>query len=133
MRSLRNIAASGTKKASRLFANSAPPNKASAASGAKFGGCGISRESAASKTNPVSKRKRGLFIGSHWIPQSDSIYDSEFIRLEPESCNPSDGICISGAQFERPGLSAALSHLREADTLVVSKLDRLERSVWWTW
>src|SRR6516164_7588677 len=94
MRSLRNIAASGTKKASPLFANSAPPNKASAAMGAKFGGCGISRDSATSKTNPVRKRKRGLFIGSR-IPQSDSIYDSECIRLEPERCNPSDGICKS--------------------------------------
>src|SRR5262249_12827264 len=36
---------------------------------------------------------------------------------------------LSGAQVERPGLSEALSHLREADTLVVWKLDRLGRSV----
>ena len=36
---------------------------------------------------------------------------------------------ISGAQAERPGLKEALSHLREADTLVVWKLDRLGRSV----
>jgi hypothetical protein len=36
---------------------------------------------------------------------------------------------LSGAQLERPGLKEALSHLREADTLVVWKLDRLGRSV----
>jgi len=34
---------------------------------------------------------------------------------------------LSGAHVERPGLKEALSHLREADTLV--KLDRLGRSV----
>ena len=36
---------------------------------------------------------------------------------------------LSGAQVERPGLQEALSHLRETDTLVVWKLDRLGRSV----
>src|ERR1700730_16646402 len=36
---------------------------------------------------------------------------------------------ISGAQAERPGLKAPLSHLRQADTLVVWKLDRLGRGV----
>lgn len=34
---------------------------------------------------------------------------------------------LSGAQVERPGLKEALSQLREADTLVVWKLDRLGR------
>lgn len=40
----------------------------------------------------------------------------------------------SGATTDRPGLQEALSHLRESDTLVVWKLDRLGRSVkgWWT-
>ena len=36
---------------------------------------------------------------------------------------------LNGAQVERPGLKEALSHLRETDTLVVWKLDRLGRSV----
>src|SRR5215471_20459914 len=35
---------------------------------------------------------------------------------------------LSGAQVERPGLKEALPHLREADTLVVWKLDRLGRT-----
>ena len=36
---------------------------------------------------------------------------------------------VSGARAERPGLTAALSYLRDGDTLVVWKLDRLGRSM----
>jgi DNA invertase Pin-like site-specific DNA recombinase len=36
---------------------------------------------------------------------------------------------LSGSRFDRPGLGAALSHLRHGDTLVVWKLDRLGRTV----
>ncbi len=36
---------------------------------------------------------------------------------------------VSGAVAERPGLRQALSYLREGDTLVVWKLDRLGRSL----
>ncbi|MGE0305752.1 MAG: recombinase family protein, partial [Acidimicrobiia bacterium] len=35
---------------------------------------------------------------------------------------------ISGAKASRPGLDAMRSHLREGDTVVVTKLDRLGRS-----
>ena len=35
----------------------------------------------------------------------------------------------SGSKSERPGLDNALSHIREGDTLVVWKLDRLGRSI----
>ena len=35
----------------------------------------------------------------------------------------------SGAQRERPALQAALEYMREGDTLVVWKLDRLARSL----
>lgn len=36
---------------------------------------------------------------------------------------------LSGSRLDRPGLAAALSHLRSGDTLVVWKLDRLGRTV----
>lgn len=36
---------------------------------------------------------------------------------------------LSGSRAERPGLDAAVSHLRAGDTLVVWKLDRLGRSM----
>jgi len=35
----------------------------------------------------------------------------------------------SGAKAERPGLAAALAYVREGDTLVVWRLDRLGRSL----
>jgi DNA invertase Pin-like site-specific DNA recombinase len=36
---------------------------------------------------------------------------------------------VSGAKAERPGLAQALAHVREGDTLVIWKLDRLGRSL----
>jgi DNA invertase Pin-like site-specific DNA recombinase len=36
---------------------------------------------------------------------------------------------VTGVKAERPGLQAALSHLRQGDTLVVWRLDRLGRSL----
>jgi DNA invertase Pin-like site-specific DNA recombinase len=36
---------------------------------------------------------------------------------------------VSGTQSDRPGLEAALSHLRAGDTLIVWRLDRLGRSL----
>jgi DNA invertase Pin-like site-specific DNA recombinase len=36
---------------------------------------------------------------------------------------------VSGSTMERPGLEAALSHLREGDVLVIWKLDRLGRTI----
>src|SRR5262249_60935954 len=36
---------------------------------------------------------------------------------------------VTGVTSERPGLQAALSHLREGDTFIVWRLDRLGRSL----
>src|SRR5437764_13465331 len=36
---------------------------------------------------------------------------------------------VTGVKAERPGLQAALSHLRAGDTLIVWRLDRLGRSL----
>ena len=36
---------------------------------------------------------------------------------------------VTGVKADRPGLNQALSHLREGDTLVVWRLDRLGRSL----
>jgi len=48
-RSETSIAASGTSSAQARDAKYAPPNSAIASTGEKFGGCGRSRESAASR------------------------------------------------------------------------------------
>jgi hypothetical protein len=49
--------------------------------------------------------------------------------LEKAGCKRAFTDKTNGAHSERPGLREALPHLREADTLVVWKLDRLGRSV----
>jgi DNA invertase Pin-like site-specific DNA recombinase len=54
---------------------------------------------------------------------------TELDALNQAGCKRIFADKLSGAQVERPGLKEALSHLREADTLVVWKLDRLGRSV----
>jgi DNA invertase Pin-like site-specific DNA recombinase len=51
------------------------------------------------------------------------------LRIDAVGCKRIFTDKLSGAQVDRPGLTEALSHLREADTLVVWKLDRLGRSV----
>ena len=51
------------------------------------------------------------------------------MKLKKAGCKRIFTDKLSGAQVERPGLKEALSQLREADTLVVWKLDRLGRSV----
>src|SRR6185312_2564027 len=61
-RSLRNIAASGTRNAARLRANVAPPNSASDAMGEKSGGCGINRAAVPAKTIVARIVKRFIFI-----------------------------------------------------------------------
>ena len=45
----------------------------------------------------------------------------------PKTCNQLDK--ITGTKAERKGLEEALSHLREGDTFVVWRLDRLGRSL----
>ena len=49
--------------------------------------------------------------------------------LEKARCEKVFTEKASGAQRERPQLIAALAYMREGDTLVVWKLDRLGRSV----
>jgi DNA invertase Pin-like site-specific DNA recombinase len=51
------------------------------------------------------------------------------VRAQENRCKRIFTDKLSGAQVARPGLNEALSQLRQADTLVVWKLDRLGRSV----
>ena len=63
----------------------------------------------------VSTRDQNLEL------QLDALYNAGCKRIFTDK--------LSGAQVDRPGLKESLSHLREADTLVVWKLDRLGRCV----
>ena len=53
----------------------------------------------------------------------------QLAALKRASCKRIFTDKVSGAKADRPGLRETLSHLRETDTLVVWKLDRLGRSV----
>jgi DNA invertase Pin-like site-specific DNA recombinase len=62
---------------------------------------------------------------------STQLQDTELQRvaLEAAGCGKLFVEKASGAQRDRPELSAALDYMREGDTLIVWKLDRLARSL----
>jgi Resolvase, N terminal domain len=68
-------------------------------------------------------------IGYARVSTRDQNLEMQLDALNKAGCQRIFTDKLSGAQLERPGLKEALSHLREADTLVVWKLDRLGRSV----
>jgi predicted site-specific integrase-resolvase len=68
-------------------------------------------------------------IGYARVSTRDQNLELQLDALNKAGCKRIFTDKLSGAQVERPGLKEALSHLREADTLVVWKLDRLGRSV----
>jgi DNA invertase Pin-like site-specific DNA recombinase len=68
-------------------------------------------------------------IGYARVSTRDQNLEMQLGALDKAGCKRIFTDKLSGAQVERPGLKEALSHLRETDTLVVWKLDRLGRSV----
>jgi DNA invertase Pin-like site-specific DNA recombinase len=68
-------------------------------------------------------------IGYARVSTRDQNLEMQLDALKKTGCKRIFTDKLSGAQVERPGLKEALSHLRETDTLVVWKLDRLGRSV----
>src|SRR5258708_6880101 len=72
---------------------------------------------------------RPMRIGYARVSTRDQNLEMQLDALNKVGCKRIFTDKLSGAQLERPGLKEALSHLREADTLVVWKLDRLGRSV----
>ena len=68
-------------------------------------------------------------IGYARVSTRDQNLELQLDALDKAGCERIFTDKLSGAEVERPGLNEALSHLREADTLVVWKLDRLGRSV----
>ena len=69
-------------------------------------------------------------IGYARVSTSEQNLDLQLAALQAAGCSriyTDQG--ISGADFERPGLTAALDELRPGDMLVVWRLDRLGRSL----
>jgi DNA invertase Pin-like site-specific DNA recombinase len=70
-----------------------------------------------------------LFIGYARVSTQDQNPQLQLDALKAADCERSFVERASGAQRERPELQAALEYIREGDTLVVWKLDRLARSL----
>ena len=69
-----------------------------------------------------------MHIGYARVSTNDQNLDLQRDALQ-KSCKKIYEDTISGSRRDRPGLERALEDLREGDTLVVWKLDRLGRSV----
>jgi len=70
-----------------------------------------------------------MLIGYARVSTEDQTLALQQDALEKIGCSKIFTDVISGATTERPGLKEALSYLREGDSLVVWKLDRLGRSL----
>ena len=66
-------------------------------------------------------------IGYARVSTRDQNLELQLDALNKVGCERIFTDKLSGAHVERPGLKEALSHLREADTLVVWKLAQLAR------
>ena len=70
-----------------------------------------------------------MLIGYARVSTQDQVLDLQTEALQKAGCEKLFEDKISGRLADRPGLTKALDMLREGDTLVVWKLDRLGRSV----
>src|SRR5947207_10517019 len=68
-------------------------------------------------------------IGYARVSTQDQTLNLQRDALEQIGCSKIFTDTISGSTTERQGLDAALSYVREGDTLVVWRLDRLGRSL----
>lgn len=70
-----------------------------------------------------------MLVGYARVSTHDQNLDLQIEALTQAGCKKIFDDKISGSRAERPGLTKAMDMLREGDTLVVWKLDRLGRSV----
>src|SRR5258708_10511795 len=70
-----------------------------------------------------------MLIGYARVSTHEQTLNLQLDALKQAGCTKVFTDTVSGAMFERTGLGEALPFLREGDTLVVWKLDRLGRSL----
>lgn len=69
------------------------------------------------------------YIGYARVSTTEQNLDLQVDALNAAGCKKVYKDMMSGAKADRPGLDGALDYLREGDTLVVWRLDRLGRSL----
>jgi hypothetical protein len=85
------------------------------------------RRPPANDTKPVSK---GLLLGYARVSKGDDQTNTlQAKALRAAGCRRLFEEAASGGRWDRPELHRMLDHLRERDTVVVWKLDRLSRSL----
>src|SRR5437764_6529875 len=72
---------------------------------------------------------RTMLIGYARVSTNEQTLDLQKDALEKIGCTKIFSDVVSGAKTERKGLEEALDYVREGDTLVVWRLDRLGRSL----
>src|SRR3954454_5691333 len=70
-----------------------------------------------------------MLIGYARVSTHEQNLDLQRDALTNAGCTQTFTDTVSGGTTERPGLAEAFSHLREGDTLVVWRLDRLRRAL----
>jgi DNA invertase Pin-like site-specific DNA recombinase len=78
---------------------------------------------------PDEFREGGTLVGYACVSTREQNQALQLDALRAAGCERVYTEKASGAQRERPELTAALDYAREGDTLVVWKLDRLARSI----
>src|SRR5260370_22507708 len=79
--------------------------------------------------NKIVRRSTMALIGYGRVSKQEQHLEMQLDKLREKGCIKIFTDKIGGANFEREQLEAALKFLREGDTLVVWKLDRLGRSL----
>ena len=71
-----------------------------------------------------------MYVGYARVSTQDQTLDLQKDALEAAGCDRIyEDLGVSGSQAERPGLTQALEYVREGDTLVIWRLDRLGRNL----
>jgi len=88
------------------------------------------KKTTAKKPGSVNRpQDRSILIGYARVSTQDQNLELQTDSLQKAGCKKIFEDRMSGSRAERPGLAQAHESLREGDTLVVWKLDRLGRSV----